>query len=287
MDPNVLTTVVFEISQQCFAMPTDIIHEFVDTGGLRISVVPGCEPPCSGIIQHRNKVIPVIDMRLVFGFPSFAQHLESLDEMLKARERDHVAWLEELQHCCKTGQTFTKATDPHKCAFGKWYDHLMASEKALVALTDHDAGLDKVVREFNEPHQRIHGIAGVALAASAGGDLDEANRIIEKAWDQELGKMKTLFTELLKRIVERRKSRLIIGEVEGEAVALLVDKIRAIQDIASNDIQPMEVTEGRGGMIKGVFSCEQYGELCVMDTAGLEHLLKAAPETIDETLLAA
>ncbi len=287
MESSMLTAVVFEISQQCFAMPTAMIHEFVDTGGMRVSVVPGCEPPCSGIIQHRSKVIPVIDLRLVFGFPSFAQHLESLGDLLKAREQDHVAWLEELQHCCRTGQSFTKATDPHKCAFGKWYDHLIATEKEMVALTDHDAGLDKVVKGFDGPHRRIHGIAEVVLAAAAGGDLDEANKIIEQAWDQELGKMKALFAELLTRIVERRKSRLIIGQVEGESVALLVDKIRAIQDIDATAIQPLSEQEGGSRMIRGVYSCPQYGELCVMDTAGLEHLLKAAPETIDQEMLAA
>ena len=47
---------------------------------------------------------------------------QKLIQLFTEKEKDHHDWLNALEESIVDGVPFTKAKDPHQCAFGKWYD---------------------------------------------------------------------------------------------------------------------------------------------------------------------
>lgn len=269
------TFAIVEAAHQRYAIPTSVVREFIDMEGVRISSMPGCRPPCTGIIRHRESVLLIVDVRAMLGYPTFEESMAELTELLAARERDHVGWLNELQRCCETGAEFTKATDPTKCAFGKWYDALRANQELMNNLTDGDPGVTHIINAFDEPHRRIHGIAEKALGAARQNRLDEAKGIITNAWDNELATMKRLFKQLVDTIRMRRRSRVVVVELNGEHVALQTDAILAIADAKADELHAIDDQTMGQTLIESVYTSEQFGEVCVIDIAKVGGLLES------------
>jgi purine-binding chemotaxis protein CheW len=69
--------------------------------------------------------------------------------MMQLREQDHRKWLLELEASVQEHRSFLMTTDPHKCAFGKWYDNYHADNAWLAAL----------LKKVDGPHRQIHAVA--------------------------------------------------------------------------------------------------------------------------------
>jgi purine-binding chemotaxis protein CheW len=80
------------------------------------------------------------------GLTSAVEETESFCALMQQREQDHRNWLNELE---ASSRPFTLATDPHQCAFGKWYDKFKAENAWVAAL----------LKKFDVPHRQIHGMA--------------------------------------------------------------------------------------------------------------------------------
>jgi hypothetical protein len=69
--------------------------------------------------------------------------------MMQLREQDHRKWLLELEASVQEHRSFLMTTDPHKCAFGKWYDNYHADNAWVAAL----------LKKVDGPHRQIHAVA--------------------------------------------------------------------------------------------------------------------------------
>ena len=230
--------------------------------------VPGTEAPFTGIMHYREVPTAVIDVRAIFGFPTFQDAIDDLRATLEAREQDHVAWLNELRDCCLNGREFTKATDPHQCAFGKWYDALRGSEHAMSALCGGDQMLQLIVNQFDAPHRAIHGIAERALERAGSGDLDGASALIDATWNTELARMRELFAQLLEGVETNRNAVYVVVQAGDHRVTLVVDDVRSFIDIDTDQIQASSIA---GEDVEGIFASDEYGEVTLLD---LPHILE-------------
>jgi len=235
--------VLVEIHDALYAIDAMATVELLRAGSLSISRLPHAPESAMGVANHRGVVIPVFDLRRVLGLRALEEEISELRGLLEARERDHVEWLEELRRCAETGREFTKATDPHKCAFGRWYDQLRSSREQLNRMTKGDLALRAVIEGFDEPHRRIHGIAERTLTLAREGSIDEARAVINRAWDGDLASMKRLFARLLQLFTEQRQPILVVVSVGDKRVALSVDGVREVAQIDLASIQP---APGRG-----------------------------------------
>jgi chemoreceptor zinc-binding protein len=43
--------------------------------------------------------------------------------MIDERKNDHIHWVNEFERSIKNDEQINLNTDPHECAFGKWYDN--------------------------------------------------------------------------------------------------------------------------------------------------------------------
>ncbi|PKL36028.1 MAG: hypothetical protein CVV44_17555 [Spirochaetae bacterium HGW-Spirochaetae-1] len=85
-------------------------------------------------------------------------HIESLinnEILIKEKLVDHVVWVNELAESIITGSHFKGITDPHQCAFGKWYYDLIKNNGTDDLTTEQK----KIFHDMEAPHRELHNSA--------------------------------------------------------------------------------------------------------------------------------
>jgi len=184
-----------------------------------------------------------VDLRKRLGMRGLPEATETLVELLNQREQDHINWLKELQASIHEGREFRLATDPHKCAFGKWYDSFKTS----------DTLLQFQLAKFDAPHKRIHSFAVQTANLIQQGHKDEAIRLVEDARDRELAVLIRLFADTRQHIQENIREIMLILEHAGRRIGFVVDSVTEVTDIQPGNIEPPpEIGNDDGGMIVGL-----------------------------------
>lgn len=112
----------------------------------KFETLPEMPPAITGIFPYRDTFITMFDMRTAFGMPSLSEEFDAFSLMLDQRKEDHARWVEELERTARSGEAFQLSSDPHACAFGKWYDHF---ESDSYVINTH-------MKKIDEPHKRLH-----------------------------------------------------------------------------------------------------------------------------------
>jgi hypothetical protein len=144
---------IFELCQQHYALPALQVREMVAMQGQQVRAVPQAAAYVPGVVNLRNQVIPVIDMRTLLNLPSVDDESASIIEELHQREEDHINWLNELEACVDEQRTFRLATDPHLCKFGKWYDKTHSCEVNRRRFTKGRYAMQTLLDAFDAPHK--------------------------------------------------------------------------------------------------------------------------------------
>ena len=127
----------------------------------------GKEGELLSAIQGPHQRLHQSAMEIGQQFVPFDQQVAVL---LPERWIDHLKWIKDLANALLTGQSFQGGLDPRKCAFGTWYYAYQATNPELAAL----------LKEWEEPHARLHGSAEKIVAAMAAGKRDQAQRIYQE-----------------------------------------------------------------------------------------------------------
>ncbi len=249
---NLTRFVIVELNQNMYGISTGVTVELMDTSSTQITRVSHAPEYVQGVINHRGTIIPAIDMRSLLGFESHRDGVRKLENMLAQREQDHVNWLNELKACAETGDRFTKATDPAKCAFGQWYDQLRDSEAQLQDLTKGNTAAKAIIDQFDAPHQAIHGIANEVLNLVEQDRKDEAKALIDETWDVELNHMKKLFASLVDTLRPVLTSMLVITEFEGKKLGLIVDAVHSVFDCDESHIETLPDSTANAEFLQGL-----------------------------------
>jgi hypothetical protein len=80
------------------------------------------------------------------GHLPFRDGVEAFCVVLGQRQQDHMKWLTESEASVAENRPFALTTDPHACAFGRWYDNFHTDDPWLAA----------AVRKLDAPRRRIH-----------------------------------------------------------------------------------------------------------------------------------
>jgi purine-binding chemotaxis protein CheW len=209
-----------------------------------LSKLPESPAYLRGVINLRGTVIPVVDLRKRLGMPGSVEETEALIQLLRDKEQDHINWLNELRKSVEENREFKLSTDPHKCAFGKWYDAYRTTNNLLAMQ----------LRKFDEPHKQIHSIAVVVKNLENQGKRDEAFAVIDQAWDNELTTLRGLFEDSIVILKEFIREIIIIGEHDGTRIGYVVDSVTDVIDIPQSNIEqpPAAYSGDTGGCIQGL-----------------------------------
>ncbi len=238
--------VIVRVEDRYFGLPIGLVREMVSMGA--VTDLPHVEDHVRGVMNLRGKVIPVVDLRHRLGLTSAEAEVEGLIEMLDQREQDHRNWLTALERAVTEGEEFKLATDPHKCAFGKWYDTFSTDN---LVLANH-------MKRFDAPHKQIHAIAAECLRRTTEGNLDGAKELIGTTRDTTLAHMIELFADLRRLLRETCRTITVVVDAPSGPYAVAVDEVTGVEwltpaptegDIAADEEagDPMVVSVAHSG----------------------------------------
>ena len=222
--------VIFLLQDQPFAVAANYVREMVAMP--KIVSVPQMPSNIRGVINLRGQVVPVIDLRERLGMTSLLGETEDLINLLNQREQDHKNWLVELESSVKERRDFKLATDPHKCAFGKWYDNFTTDNRLLA----------NCLQKFDVPHKRIHAIGIEVKELEEKGDFDSAHAIIERTRQGDLAEMIKLFSEARNLLREFTREIAMVLEWNEKTMAVAVDSIEIVEKFSKSNIEEMPET---------------------------------------------
>ena len=184
-----------------------------------------------GVVQYMNAPVIVFDFAEATNLKSSRAEKEELVETLVQREQDHIDWLDALERSIKEGVAFSKAKDPHMCAFGIWYDKFDTEDEDLA----------EFMQEFDGPHKRIHLLADELLTLCEE-DKQEALNKLEYERNTTLVKLRQLFSKTRDHLSGSIKPVLIYMTMNNEVpqLALQVDEIANVEEIELEKLVPYE-----------------------------------------------
>jgi purine-binding chemotaxis protein CheW len=220
--------VIVQVHHESVAIHSSIVRELVIQP--EVTPVPRAPAYIRGVMNWRGKIIPCVDLRLRLGMPAATEELAELAGLITARAADHMAWMEELHRTVEEHRPFTLTTDPHACAFGKWYDNFRTNNLTVAAL----------LKKMDAPHKAIHAIAVRVENLKAEGKYDQARRLVDSCRDTTLARLLDLFTKFEEEIHASHRPVAIIVNTCGTLAALAVDRVEAVEPIDPSSIQPFE-----------------------------------------------
>lgn len=247
---------VFVVAGQRCALNISDVLELNRHDAHAMVVPPGMPAVFRGVMEIRSTLTPVLDLRVALGHPSLEEETSAIQNMLEQRREDHVRWINELEASVREQRPFTLATDPHQCAFGRWYDTIMADEAELDKLTNGNTSmrhvLQRALRAFDEPHQRIHAVATDVVQLLEEGRADKALERIELTRATTLNSMLTLFDRFFALIRKLRKSLVVILERHGQRLGVIVDSVHIVREIDPAAVVPPPAGVDASGLVAGV-----------------------------------
>jgi purine-binding chemotaxis protein CheW len=235
-------------------LPAEQVRELVIMPEVsRITDVPDY---VRGVINLRGRVVPVIDLRRRIGMSSAHDEIEQFCEMMTQRQQDHLNWLHELEASVREEREFKLTTDPHRCAFGKWYDAYQPDNPWVAGL----------LRRFDGPHQAIHALGGKVVTLTQEGRHGEALELIAVHHGSTLALMVNLFEELQVLVRERQREVAVVLMTGKREFAVSVDAAVSVEKLAAADTEalPMSV---RDGLVEQVWKNEAEKRMVLMIAA--------------------
>lgn len=270
-DSEALTVFTFWIGDELFAI--DIANILSITQDLdSLLKTPVKSKGLTGIINYLGNPVAVYNFAEMLSIPSTRELKSELVELLNAREKDHVDWVDALEKSLKEGVPFEKARDPHMCAFGKWYDKFETRDEAL---TD-------IMTRFDGPHKKIHALADELLGLKENDKLELALKKLQLARITTLNYLKKHFSHARDQITDSLHTVVINITNDGSkpVIALQIDEIHEVMDFTKTDLIGLEqigldAIEGMDGYFRGYLSGDDNKSSCLLlDTENLLNNIK-------------
>ena len=274
-DSEALTVFTFWVGDELFAI--DIANILSITQDLdSLMKTPVQSKGLTGIINYLGNPVAVYNFAEMLSIPSTRDLKGDLVELLNAREKDHVDWVDALEKSLKDDVPFEKARDPNMCAFGQWYDNFETRDEALTDILTH----------FEKPHKKIHELADELLGLKEQGKLDEALDKLNIARITTLNYLKKHFTHARDQIIDSLHTVVINITNDGTnaVVALQIDEIHEVMNFTQTDLIGLEQIgldqiEGMEGYFKGYLGGEDNQSSCLLlDTKNLLGNIKTPKE---------
>ncbi len=216
--------VLFKLNGVQYGMRSDRIQSFTQFEA--VHALPDAPGFVRGVINLRGQIMPLVDLRVALGMKAAPVELDETKELLEGRKQDHLNWLNKLEESVRTNSEFSLTTDPHACAFGKWYDNYKPRSEML---RHH-------LKKMDEPHKAIHAIADRVKAHQREGNFEMAWKLVAQTREQELSQMVELFDQLCDALHHNMREIAIVMETgSGSLMAAVVDEIIGIEQVVDTD----------------------------------------------------
>jgi len=211
-----LEVITFYVASTQYATPVSAVR-YIEQDKRKTTRIEVNDKLGAEVTTYQGKPVPIYDFADLMGCEAeYKANLELL-KTLQQREKDHVSWINALEQSIKTGAPFALARDASQCEFGKWYNQYQADDELLA----------DILKDFDEPHKRIHGLADALLDMCAQGQKDQALAILENEKSRTLSKLKGLFAAARDRLENITRPILLYIHTNKKMIAV---RLNAISD---------------------------------------------------------
>lgn len=214
-----IEVITFFVASTQYATPVSEVR-YIEQDKRKTTRIEVNEKLGAEVTTYQGKPVPIYDLASLMGCEAEYNKNLKLLQILEDREKDHVDWLDSLESAIKTNSEFKKARDPSQCEFGKWYANFKADDELLA----------DILADFDEPHQRIHGLADILLDLRDEGEKDKALADLDFERTRTLGKLKSLFKAARERLENITRPILLYIDTSKKMVAV---RLNAISDIVT------------------------------------------------------
>lgn len=224
-DKEAYLDVVLKICGELYAINSRYVISIMEMP--KYNYMPGAPKEILGVIDFWGDAIPLIDMRTLFGLPTVKQEFQEFKQMLDEKKADHIKWVDELERSTKNGEQFTLATDPHQCAFGKWF-YNFESDSAMI---------NHHMAKIEEPHRKLHEAAMEMHTCSLFDDESQQencmNNTLDTAREEHMTKILSLLDEAKEVFKGLYTEMLVVLEGMGHKVAIVIDEVLDVENLVS------------------------------------------------------
>ncbi len=219
--------VILQLSNRMFALSAFNVEQMIVLD--KVVKVPNMPDHIRGVINNRGKVIPLLDMRRRLGISSLLDETNKLKDMIDMREKEHLEWLDELELSVKEHRVFEGELDPHKCAFGKWYDNYQSKNLMIT----------NFLKRFDEPHKAVHSVAIEVEEHVEKDEFDRAFEIIQNTRDTIMSELTDLFDKFKQLLDEttREIAIIICNDKTKKLFAISVDSVESVERLMEDTIE--------------------------------------------------
>ncbi len=234
---------VFRLKNNLYCVNSKIITSIVIMPE-DMTIVPNVPDYIKGLIHLRGSVIPLLDLRMLFKVKSIKEEYEDFKNMIDARKNDHIHWVNEFERAIKNDEQFNLNTDPHECAFGKWYDNFTTDIEVV----------NFNLKKLDEPHKLIHKAVEKVNKCSKNHEACERDKCLKTVLEETKNKNMPYMIQLLDEIKEifkmHYREMVVILEKDNSYVGITVDEVLSVENIT-----PFEETEEVRKMCKDKYVC--------------------------------
>ena len=231
MNNESIPWIVFKLKDSFFSISSQNVVSIIKEP--KITKIQKSPDFVKGLFCFRDETFKLIDLRKVFTIENIDEEHKRFAAIMDQRADDHKNWLTELENSVKEKREFSLTTDPHKCAFGKWYDSYRNQENLSL-------GVIRVLNQFDEPHKKIHKIAHKVEELSCENDYVGAQEVIEQTRKNELSSMIGLFDKIKDQYKESRAHFVIVMKQENHKTAVAVDFVDSVEVLNNVDTSVMD-----------------------------------------------
>ncbi len=206
----------FRHQQQHFALPIDCVRFIAAENALTPTNVATGNSQTFDMVDYEGQACVILSLARLLNQPSERTKNRNLIQLLQEREQDHLNWLNALRESLQKNTPFDKQRDPDLCAFGSWYKSYKADDPQLAHL----------LSRFDEPHRRLHALAGELLALRDEEQQEKALHILHEHEHSTLARLLALFHEARDLVANKTRPTVIMVQVkEGQIIGLKVDDV--------------------------------------------------------------
>lgn len=206
----------FRHHKQYFAVPIECVRFIAAETALTPTNVSTGNSRQYDMVDYDGQACAILSLARLLNQPSERTRSRDLIQLMKDREQDHRDWIAALRNSLEKDVPFEKQRNPDLCAFGQWYKTFH---------TD-DPQLGHIMSRFDEPHRRLHALAGELLEMSEQGKHDEALKILTEHEGSTLTKLLSLFNEAREVIGMTVRPTVIMLQVkDNQVIGLKVDDV--------------------------------------------------------------
>lgn len=214
-----LPWIVFQLNDAYYAISARYVSAISLTAE-DCTPIPQSKPHVRGLISFRSGTVQVVDLHRLFGFPTLMETVNMFKETIESSKSAHLNWIETLEQCALTGESFPLAADPRQCLFGKWdYGYQTAENEIRQAL-----------KAIEEQHEKLQVLAGKALSLGVN-EEQRKTELLQPARNEHVQEILNLLDSIVASYEKHISELLLVLEKDGQSAAFAVDRIIGVQEI--------------------------------------------------------